>query len=111
PDDTRLLDRWREIMEENRESLRGHTAKEAAEYGNQQKAKWWERRVAVDEMVGDLLRELEERWLGAHGLAAVLLGDVVGEGFGSDLERVVEFAEGRLVAVRGGGGGGKGLPR
>ncbi|CAN0415823.1 unnamed protein product, partial [Ectocarpus sp. 12 AP-2014] len=111
PDDTWLLKRWREIMEENRDSLRGHSAKEAAEYGNQQKAKWWERRVAVDEMVGDLLRDLEGRWLGTHGLAAVLVGDVVEEVLGSELERVVEFAEGRLLAARGADAGGKGLSR
>ncbi|CAN0564123.1 unnamed protein product, partial [Ectocarpus sp. 12 AP-2014] len=98
-------------MEENRDSLRGHSAKEAAEYGNQQKAKWWERRVAVDEMVGDLLRDLEGRWLGTHGLAAVLVGDVVEEVLGSELERVVEFAEGRLLAARGADAGGKGLSR
>ncbi|CAM9174332.1 unnamed protein product, partial [Ectocarpus sp. 8 AP-2014] len=107
PDDTRLLERWREIMEENRDSLRGHSAEEAAEYGNQQKAMWWERRVAVDEMVGELLRDLEDRWLGAHGLAAVLLGDVLEEGLGSELERAVGFVEGRLLAARGAGGGGK----
>lgn len=111
PDDARLLERWRGIMDENRDTLRGHSAEEAAKYGNQQKARWWERRVAVDEMVGDLLHELEERWFEAHGLAAVLLGDVVGEGLGLELEGVFEFADERIRAARGdssAGEGGKG---
>eukprot|EP00752_Nemacystus_decipiens_P006406 g5770.t1 len=113
PDDTQLLERWRGIMDENRDSLRGHSAEEAAKYGNQEKARWWERRVAVDEMVNDMLRELEERWLGAHGLAAVLLGDVVGEGagLGLELEGVFEFAEERIRAARGGASAGKGASR
>lgn len=114
PGDTRLLERWRGIMAENRDTLRGHSAEDAAKYGNQQKARWWERRAAVDEMVGDLLRELEERWFGAHGLAAVLLGDVVGEGLGLELEGVFELAEERIRAARGGasvGEGGKGASR
>lgn len=114
PGDSQLLGQWRGIMEENRDTLRGHSAEEAAEYGNQQKARWWERRVAVDEMIGDFLRELEERWLEAHGLAAVLLGDVVGEGLGLELESVFEFAEDRIRAARGvtsAGEGGKGTSR
>lgn len=114
PGDTHLLERWRGIMEENRDTLRGHSAEEAAEFGNQQKARWWERRVVVDEMVGDFLRELEERWLENHGLAPVLLGDVVGEKLGQELERVFEFAEDRIRATRAGtsaGEGGKGTLR
>lgn len=98
-------------MEENRDTLRGHSAEEAAEFGSQQKARWWERRVAVDEMVGDFLRELEERWFEANGLAAVLLGDVVGEKLGLELESVLKFAEDRIrearvgtSAVKGGNG-------
>lgn len=104
PDDTQLLERWRGIMEENRDTLRGHSAEEAAEYGNHQKARWWERRVAVDEMVGALLRDLEERWLEAHGLAAVLLGDVVDEGLRMRLEGVVDFAEKQMNAAAAVGG-------
>eukprot|EP00903_Cladosiphon_okamuranus_P012531 g11734.t1 len=109
--DTQLLERWRGIMDENCDTLRGHSAEEASKYGNQQKARWWERRVAVDEMVNDLLCELEERWLGAHGLAAVLLGDVVGEGLGLELEGVFEFAEERIRSARGDTSGGKGASR
>lgn len=114
PGDTHLLERWRGIMEENRDTLRGHSAEEAAEFGNQQKARWWERRVAVDEMVGDFLRELEERWFEANGLAAVLLGDVVGEKLVLELESVCKFAEDRIRAARVGtsaGGGGNGTLR
>lgn len=114
PDDTQLLEQWRVIMDENRDTLRGHSAEEAARYGNQQKARWWERRVAVDEMISDLLRELEGRWFEAHGLAAVLVGDVVGEELGVELEGVFEFAEERIRAARVGavaGAGGKGASR
>ncbi|CAM9140010.1 unnamed protein product [Scytosiphon promiscuus] len=100
PEDTQLLDRWRRIMEENRDSLRGHSAEEAAEYGNDQKARWWDRRAAVDEMVGGLLRDLEERWLEAHGLAAILLGDVVDGGLRMRLEGVGEFAAEKIHAAR-----------
>lgn len=111
PDDAQLLERWRGIMDENRDTLRGHSAEEAAKYGNQQKARWWERRVAVDEMVSDVLRQLEERWFGAHGLAAVLLGDVVGEELGLELESVVQFADERIRVARGDAPAGKGPSR
>ncbi|CAM9665021.1 unnamed protein product, partial [Laminaria digitata] len=88
-------------MDENRDTLRGHSVEEAAAWGNKEKARWWERRVAVDEGVGDLLGKLQERWLAAHGLAAVLLGGVVGARLGAELEGVFQFARSRIVATRG----------
>lgn len=113
PDDTELLEQWRGIMEENRDTLRGHSAEEAAGWGGKEKARWWERRVAVDEMVGDLLCRLEERWLAVHGLVAVLLGEVVGEELSVELERAFEFAKDRVCAARRACAGvrGKGKPR
>lgn len=100
-DDTQLLERWRGAMEENRNSLRGHTAEEATAWGNKEKALWWKRRAVVDETVGCLLTEIEERWLSAHGLSAVLLGDIVGrEGLNLELRRIYEFARDRLNAAR-----------
>lgn len=99
PEDTDLLERWQDIMAENRDTLRGNSAEEAAEWGHKEKAAWWKRRAAVDEAVGALLRELEERWLKAHGLAALLVGEVEGEGLGSALEGVFDFAKGRIVAA------------
>lgn len=101
PDDAQLLERWGRVMEENRDTLRGHSAEEAAAWDNKNKARWWERREAVDEGVGDLLGKLQEHWLAAHGLAAVLLGGVVGERLGSELEGVFQFARSRIVAALG----------
>lgn len=100
-------------MEENRDTLRGHSAEEAAAWGNMEKARWWERRVAVDEEVGTLLGKLQKRWLAAHGLAAVLLGSVMGQRLGSKLEGVFHFARSRIVAARGvcSGGAVKGSSR
>lgn len=100
PDDTQLLQRWQMVMEENRDTLRGHSAEEAAAWGNKEKAAWWGRRGDVDVMVGALLHDLQERWLGTHGLAAVLLGEVVGERLDAELDGVVKFCLDRISAAR-----------
>lgn len=99
PEDTDLLGRWLEVMAENRDTLRGNSTEEAANWGYKEKAAWWKRRAAVDEAVGALLRELEERWLKVHGLAALLVGEVEGEGLGSALEGVFDFAKDRVIAA------------
>lgn len=105
PEDAQLMDRWQGVMDENRDTLRGHSAEEAAGWGNKEKSLWWRRRDSVDEAVGDLLRQLEERWLAVHGLAAALLGDVMGERLALDLESVFEFAKRRISAARRARGG------
>lgn len=99
-EDVLLLDRWREIIEMNHESLRGHSAEEAAEWGNRQKADWWKRREAADEAVDSLLRELGEKWFAAHGLSAILVGEIVDTGLEMELAGVFEFAKGRISAAR-----------
>lgn len=99
-EDVQLLDRWREIMEMNHESLRGHSAEEAAEWGNCQKADWWKRREAADEAVDSLLRELGEKWFAAHGLSALLVGEIVDKRLEMELADVFEFAKGRISAAR-----------
>lgn len=98
--DTNILDRWRGIMEENHETLRGHGAEEAAAWGNKEKAEWWQRRADVDEAVGALLDELQQRWFADHGLVPLLVGKVVGEELEAALEGARNFAIELIVAAR-----------
>lgn len=98
--DSNFLNRWKEIMEENRETLRGHSVEEAAAWGNKEKAGWWQRRAAVDEAVDTLLRELEEQLLAPHGLTSLLMGKVVEEELEASLEDVCDDAHGRIRAAR-----------
>ncbi|CAM9408568.1 unnamed protein product, partial [Sphacelaria rigidula] len=99
-EDTKLLKRWRGIMEENWDTLRGHTAEEASTWGNKEKAAWWERRTIVDKAVGCLLNDLEGKWLEAHGLAPLLLGKLVNGGLEAALDNVYEFAKERVTRAR-----------
>lgn len=87
-------------MEENWDTLRGHTAEEASTWGNKEKAAWWERRTIVDKAVGCLLNDLEGKWLEAHGLAPLLLGKLVNGGLEAALDNVYEFAKERVTRAR-----------
>lgn len=99
-EDTGLLKRWREIMDENRDTLRGHSADEAAAWGNKEKAAWWARRAAVDAAVAALVQELQEKWLEAHGLTPLIMGNILGSGLDVVLEGVYEFAKERIEGAR-----------
>lgn len=90
-EDSELLVQWKEIMDRNRETLRGHSAEEAAGWGNKEKAEWWQARAAVDEAVDTLVHQLQERWLARYGLTPLLMGSIMEEDVEVALRGVCEF--------------------
>ncbi|CAM9591888.1 unnamed protein product [Chrysoparadoxa australica] len=90
-----LLDAWDALLQENRHTLRGHSASEVASWKQKEKVRWWESRQDVDARLGQLLQELQSQWFDEFGVSALLKGLPVSAEICSQAERVLGQALGK----------------